>query len=93
MRVTFDVTAPKRVEVTLDLAPDADIAALVVQDLTALDAGGKPPITGAKLERVEKRVVVRMSVSPSQPPGTYLGMIIDPARTEQRGGLRVVVWP
>jgi hypothetical protein len=91
IRVAFDIAGPKPIEVTLDLAPDADLEALAVQDLTALDAGGKPPIAGVKLERDNQRAVVRMNIPSSQPPGTYLGMIVDQARAEQRGTLRVVV--
>ena len=35
--------------------------------------------------------VLRLTVAPDQPPGTYLGMILDRAQAEQRGTLRVSV--
>lgn len=91
-RVTLDVSSARAVEVDLELSRDAALAELLVQDLSAFDGGGKPPLTGVKLEPGPGgRVVLRLAVSPDQPPGIYLGMILDRARAEQRGTLRVVV--
>jgi len=86
------VASTKPVEVSLDLSPHADPGELLVQDLCAFDGGGKPAITGAKLEPGrDGRLVLRLTVPPDQPPGTYLGMILDRAHAEQRGTLRVSV--
>ncbi|MEP7120793.1 MAG: hypothetical protein ABJE95_07790 [Byssovorax sp.] len=91
MRVTFRVSSPKPVEVTLDLAPTADIDSLVVQDLVAFNASGLPPITGASLARDDEgRVVVNVIVRPDQLEGIYLGTIAD-KRGDVRGALRLVV--
>lgn len=93
-RVTLDVSSARAVEIDLELPRDAVITELMVQDLSAFDGGGKPPITGVKLEPGrDGRVVLRLAVLPDQPAGIYLGMILDRARAEQRGTLRVVVRP
>jgi hypothetical protein len=76
----------------LDLAPDANISALGVQDLSVLDAAGRlPPITGTRLEQIDGRVVVRVSVPQDQPAGTYFGSIVDRTNLEPRGTLRIIV--
>lgn len=90
MRVTFHVSSPNPVEVTLDLAPSADLDSLVVQDLVAFNASGRPPITGASLARDDGRVVVKVIVRPDQADGIYLGTIAD-KRGDVRGALRLVV--
>ncbi len=91
-RVTFDLSAAKPVEVSLDLLPGTGEGELVVQDLSAFEGGGKPPITGVRLEPGrEGRLVLRLAIAPDQPPGMYIGMILDRAYAEQRGTLRVLV--
>ncbi len=99
-RVTFDITAAKRVEVSLTLDLEQDLTALVVLDLIAVvDAaergaaskdGRPPPMHDVVLERTgDGGVVVRMTVPAKQPAGTYLGLIVDRARAEPRGDVRV----
>ncbi|UQA60375.1 hypothetical protein [Polyangium aurulentum] len=91
-RVTMDLTAARPVEISLDLTPGGDNAELVVQDLGAFEGGGKPPITGVRLEPGrDGRLVLRLAIAPDQPPGMYIGMILDRAYAEQRGTLRVLV--
>jgi hypothetical protein len=91
-RVTMDLSAAGPVEISLDLLPDGENAELVVQDLGAFEGGGKPPITGVKLEPGrDGRLVLRLAIAPDQPPGMYIGMILDRAYAEQRGTLRVLV--
>jgi hypothetical protein len=90
--VTLDLSTTRPVEVSLDLSPDAELADLVVQDLSSFDGGGKPSIAGPALEAgAGGRLILRLSVAPDQPPGTYLGMILDRTYAEQRGTLRVLV--
>jgi len=92
-RVTLDISTTRPVEVNIDLSPDAEFSELIVQDLVAFEGGaGKPPITAVKLEPGrDGRLVLRLFVPPEQPPGTYLGMILDRAHAEQRGTLRLLI--
>lgn len=100
--VTFDITTSKRVEVTLSLDLEEDLAALDVLDLVAVvdpaERGAprknprSPPIQDVRIERTDDgAVVVRLTVPAEQPAGTYLGMIVDAARVEPRGDVRVRV--
>jgi hypothetical protein len=91
-RVTIDLSATRPVEINLDLSPGSDNADLVVQDLGAFEGGGKPPIAGVRLEPGrDGRLVLRLAMAPDQPPGMYIGMILDRSSAEQRGTLRVLV--
>src|SRR5262249_27434322 len=91
-RMTLAVSSTKPVEVSIDLSHGAELGQLVVQDLAAFEGGGKPAITGAKIEPGQDgRVILRLAVPADQPAGTYLGMILDRKRAEQRGTLRVSI--
>lgn len=101
-RVTFDISTAKSVEVSLTLDLEQDLAALAVLDLVAVsDAAERgapgqarrpPAIQDVVIERTaEDDVVVRLTVPAEQPPGTYLGMIVDRTRAEPRGDVRVRV--
>ncbi len=107
-RVTFDLKTTKRVEVSLVLDLAQDLTALAVLDLVALvdptltpterSAPSKAPrvrpIQDVLLERTaDGEVVVHITIPADQPVGTYLGMIVDQARAEPRGDLRVRINP
>lgn len=103
-RLTFDIKTTQRVEVSLVLDLEQDVTALAVLDLVALvapterGAPSKPsrvrPIQGVLIERsADGEVVVHITIPADQPVGTYLGMIVDPARAEPRGDLRVRINP
>lgn len=103
-RVTFDIKTTKRVEVSLALDLEQDVTALAVLDLVALvdpakrgapsKAPSVRPIQDVLLERAaDGEVVVHMTIPADQPDGTYLGMIVDQARAEPRGDVRVRINP
>lgn len=97
--VTLEINAPMPVEVTVRLAPDAEPAGLVVQPLHLVSGAGRlspstpsaSAIHGATIAERDGHARVRLAIAQGQPAGTYLGMILDEARAEPCGSLRVVI--
>jgi hypothetical protein len=91
LRLVLDVASSRPLEVELDLQPSGPGTELAVQDLRAFE-DGKPPIAGARLERLEgDRLRIHLRVPQEQPGGVYAGVVYDPRRRERLGSLTVRV--
>jgi hypothetical protein len=85
LAVCIDVLCIRPTHVVLDLRPHSEAMLLVCQELRALNAG-TPPLTDVGFERTDDgRLKLRVRVPDAQPPGTYIGAIIDSGTVEPRG--------
>ena len=92
LRLVLDIASSRPLEVELDLQPASGPGTeLAVQDLRAFEEG-KPPIAGARLERLEGgRLRIHLRVPKEQPDGVYAGVVYDPKKRERLGSLTVRV--
>jgi hypothetical protein len=92
-RVSIDVVASQRVELSVDLRPGAARCTLRVFDLRALDPE-LPRISGVTIEATpeDDRVLVRLELPEGQPAGVYTGVIVDHASHLPHGTLSVRVF-
>jgi hypothetical protein len=74
--VAVRIVSGRPAVVTLDLKGDADPERLVVQPLR-LPEGDVPPITGAAFESDGERARLHVEVPDDQPPGVYVGAVVD----------------
>jgi hypothetical protein len=91
LSLMIELSSPEQVEVTLDLRRGGPPGALSVQSLRAIDDDDKPAIRAVELDELQGRPRLRIAVPKDQPPGVYVGAILDRARGEARGTLRVRV--
>lgn len=91
LSLMIELSSPEQVEVTLDLRRGGPPGALSVQSLRSIDDDEKPAIRAVELDELQGRPRLRLAVPKDQPPGVYVGAILDRARGEARGTLRVRV--
>ncbi len=90
---SIEMASKRRVEVTLDLKPEAGGALLRAHDLRARDPE-IPRIRGISVtaSAPDRRVLLRIDVPDDQPPGTYTGVIVEDASNLPRGTLAVRIF-
>jgi hypothetical protein len=76
--IWIDVRSRQRVEISADLRPGEWRRTLVAHDLRAADAS-VPRVPAPRIDTMakERRVVIRIRVPDTQPPGVYSGLVID----------------
>jgi len=75
--VAIDVSAAKRHVVRVELLREPSAAGVVVLALQAIDGAAQPPLQGFVLVREDGEVVLRGEVPDAQPPGTYVGALVE----------------
>jgi hypothetical protein len=89
--LAIDVTCSRPTRVALDLPAGRAQSALRCHPLRALDEG-TPPLSDVVIERdAAERLALRVRVPEPQPPGVYVGAIVDRETGEPRGTLSVRV--
>lgn len=91
-RLTLDLDSPRHLEVSVDLRPRPLDRTFRVLGLDGSDSA-LPRIQGVTVEVIpdEERIVIRLRIPESQPPGTYGGIILDERTGLPRGTLCVRV--
>jgi hypothetical protein len=89
--ISVEVACARPTRATLDLRSHCERMTLVCQPLRALDAD-KPALTDVAFERAADGVLsLHVRVAETQPPGTYVGAVIDSETSQARGTLSVTV--
>jgi len=89
--IMLDVVSARPTQVTLDLHPGTPPLGLHCQALRALEEG-KPPLTEVAIERdLNGRPILLVRVPEAQPPGVYVGAVVDRVTGQSRGTLSVQV--
>jgi hypothetical protein len=93
-RLTLELDSSRHLEVSVDLRPRPLDRTFRVLGLDGSEPA-LPRIQGVIVEAVpeEERVVIRLRVPESQPPGTYGGILLDERTGLPRGTLCVRVLP
>jgi hypothetical protein len=91
LAVSVELSSTQPAEVTLDLRHDGSAEHLKAQDLCPIDRAAGPPLQTISFDEVNGRLRVRIAVPNDQPPGVYVGAIVDRKKDEVRGTLKVTV--
>jgi hypothetical protein len=91
--ISVQISSKRRTEVTVDLRPGSLTGALSVLDLRATDgAAGRISSVTAEVSDAGHRVTFRIDVADDQPPGVYMGVVVDDGANLPRGALSVRVF-
>lgn len=87
--IAVEIACDRPAQVALAVRDVDARAALICQPLRALETE-TPPLTDVACERAaDGGLTVRIRVPAAQPPGVYIGAVIDAATVQPRGTLRV----